>query len=142
MSSLPAAGPWILRRWKLSKLGRCRRQYVVRALCWFLGLTGYYWKFIKDYGTVARPLTQLLKREAFLWYVEADAAFTVLKLALTPGHELAPLVAMERVLLKYVLPDGAPDHTIPVVYGRDPPSLIPHRVGSARGQGRLPGRNS
>jgi hypothetical protein len=60
----------------------------VRALRGFLGLTGYYCKFIKDYGVVARPLTQLLKREAFLWTPDADVAFTALKDALTSGPTL------------------------------------------------------
>lgn len=48
----------------------------------FLCLTGYYCKFIKEYGLVAAPLTKLLKKEAFSWTSKAYFAFTTLKAAL------------------------------------------------------------
>jgi len=54
----------------------------------FLGLAGYYRKFIKDFGIIAAPLTRLLRRDAFAWDDDATTAFEALKTALTTGPVL------------------------------------------------------
>jgi hypothetical protein len=58
------------------------------ALRGFLGLAGYYQKFIWDFGIIASPLTRLLHRDVFAWDDEATAAFEDLKRALTMGPVL------------------------------------------------------
>lgn len=49
----------------------------------FIGMAGWYHRFIKDFSRVARPLTRLTsKKIKFSWSEEAEEAFNTLKSAL------------------------------------------------------------
>jgi hypothetical protein len=55
----------------------------------FLGLVGYYQRFIKDFSKVAKRMTKLLeKNKAFEWTEECQTSFEELKKHLTSAPVL------------------------------------------------------
>ncbi|XP_072062044.1 uncharacterized protein [Arachis hypogaea] len=61
----------------------------VKQLRGFLGITGYYRRFIRYYASIASPLTDLLYQDAFAWDDGATIAFNKLKAAITSKPILA-----------------------------------------------------
>jgi hypothetical protein len=56
----------------------------------FLGLTGYYRRFILNFSKIAKPVTELLKKEnKYVWSDACDEAFKHLKKLLTTSPVLA-----------------------------------------------------
>jgi hypothetical protein len=56
----------------------------------FLGLAGYYRRFIPDFSRIAKPMTELLKKGVkFNWDEKCDKAFHSLREHLTIAHVLA-----------------------------------------------------
>lgn len=48
-----------------------------------LGMTDYYKEFVKNFGMIAQPLTNMLKKDSFNWTKESEKTFQELKLAMT-----------------------------------------------------------
>lgn len=55
----------------------------LKQLRGFLGLSGYYRKFVKDYASVITPLTNMLCKDGFTWTEEGKESFEKLKIALS-----------------------------------------------------------
>jgi hypothetical protein len=77
----------------------------------FLGLAGYYRRFIKDYRKICRPLFDSLKRGEFNWGSYQLKAFTLAKQALCS----APVLALPDFTKAFVLECDASDNSIGAV---------------------------
>ena len=75
----------------------------------FLGLTGYYRRFVPDYSTVAQPLVRLLGKDCkFKWTDACQDAFMALHSLLIK----APVLAFPKEDLPYIVDTDASDYGI------------------------------
>jgi hypothetical protein len=77
----------------------------------FLGLTGYYRKFVKNYGKIATPLTNLLKNNSFTWTPTTAQDFQTLKMVVCT----TPVLSLPNFTKTFVLECDASGKGIGVV---------------------------
>ncbi|KAM2866972.1 hypothetical protein COP2_022934 [Malus domestica] len=87
----------------------------IRALRGFLGLVGYYRKFIRHFGIIANPLIDLLRKDGFLQSTEADMAFAAIKEALST----TPVLTLPNFTISFTIECDALNVGIGAVLSQD-----------------------
>lgn len=96
---------------KIQAIIRWPTPKTTRELWAFLGLTGFYQKFVKGYASIAAPLTKLLCKDSFQWTQESQLAFDHLKTAMTT----TPVLALPNFSEPFVLETDASSTAIGAV---------------------------
>ena len=94
----------------------CRNLHEVRS---FMGLCGYYRRFVKDFSLIAAPLYSLMKKDVeFVWTEECDTAFQILKRKLMTG----PILALPENEGMYIVDTDASNFGLGCVLSQQPVS--------------------
>ena len=94
---------------KVQNILGAARPTSVKQLRSFLGLSGYYRRFIKNYAQIAAPLLDLLRKEiVWDWSPSCDLAFEKLKVALTS----TPILAFPDLDLPFILYTDASKYAV------------------------------
>ncbi|XP_049353866.1 uncharacterized protein LOC125818385 [Solanum verrucosum] len=83
----------------------------IKQLMGFLGLAGYYRRFIQGFGSICKSLHELLKKDGYTWTEHATTTFEELKQALIS----APVLAMPDYSKPFVVETDASRKGIGVV---------------------------
>jgi ribonuclease HI len=85
---------------KVQAVVEWERPTSLREICSFLGLAGYYRRFIEGFSSFSGPLTALTKKNApFVWSDKCEASFQELK----PRLVIAPMLTLPMESIGYVV---------------------------------------
>jgi hypothetical protein len=97
---------------KIQAIADWRVPSSIKELRSFLGLAGYYRKFIRHFGIICQPLHALLKKGVlFVWTSDQSLAFQTLKKALTS----APVLALPDFSVPFTVETDASDSGVGAV---------------------------
>ena len=94
----------------------------------FLGLTGYYRRFIKDYAAMAVPLTNVTRKkcpETVVWTEECDKAFNALKSMLTSS----PVLSSPDFEKTFIVQTDASNYGVGAVLSQTDADGLEHPIG-------------
>ena len=99
----------------LEKVLHCTAPRNVKELQQFLGLAGYYRRFVEGYAKLAQPLNDLLKRDRkYLWKEDQEKSFQILKVKLIS----TPILKFPDFNKNFTLMTDASDYAIGAVLGQ------------------------
>ena len=93
----------------------------------FLGLTGYYGRFIKDYSAMAVPLTNLTRKkypETVVWTDECDKAFNALKSMLISS----PVLSSPDFEKTFIIKTDASNFGVGAVHSQTDADCLEHPI--------------
>jgi hypothetical protein len=85
---------------KVEAVSKWKQPSNVNEVRSFLGMAGYYRRFIKGFSSIARPMTELLKKDnKFVWTPKCEESFQIIKKKLTT----APVLTLPDIHQSFVI---------------------------------------